>query len=234
MNNPRNIQPTGKGGAKYVFDNDFPPAWLVASIPGAPEALAAFEAENAKGQELARELRASGKALVALRASDPLASELEAAERAHKDREKAVEAQARRSVAALRRFDSLAYSGVGTPEEFRALAAEHALAKHEEAAEAWRTLKAAIAEREEAHRAAGTPGRDWRNSAPVSYRNLQSVATVVGPMIEAFDVAALKLTIEGERVPTAAEMAHAAIEAHKAAEAKAAASVRARSKKEGF
>lgn len=233
MNN-RKIEPTGRGGAKYLFENHMPPAWLVASIPGAAEAKAAWEAENAKGAEMAREFRASGSALVKLRGSDPLASELEAPERAHKDREKALTAQSKRAVAALRRFDALAYSGLGTPEEYRAAAAEHALKKHEEAVAAWETLKAAIAEREQAHRSAGSPGRDWRNSAPVSYRNLVSVETVVRPMLEAFDVDALKLTLEGERVPTAAEISQAAIKAHKADGAKAAAAVRARSRKEGF
>lgn len=231
MNNPRSIQPTGKGGAQYTIESYMPPAWLVASIPGAPEAKAAWEAENAKGQELAREFRASGKALVALRDSDPLASELEAAERAHKDRERAVTAQSKRAVAALKRFDALAYSGAGTPEEYRAMAAEHALAKHEEAAALWDALKAALGERDDAWRAAGSPGRDWRNSAPVNMRNIQSVATAVDPMLNAFDLGALKQTIEGERIPTAADRAQAALEAAEALSAKAAAAVRARSRK---
>ncbi|KUM37704.1 hypothetical protein [Arthrobacter sp. EPSL27] len=231
--NPRNITATGKGGAQYLFEHHMPPAWLVSSIPGAAEAKAAWEAENAKGAELAREYSASGKALVALRNSDPLASELEAAERAYKAADKAVDAQAKRAVVALRRFDALVY-GTADPAEFKAMAAQHALAKHEEAVAAWATLKAALTEREQAHGAAGSPGRDWRNSAPINYRSLANVETVVRPMLEAFDVAALKLTAEGERVPAAAEIAQAAIEAHKAADAKAVAAVRARSRKEGF
>lgn len=205
MTNPRNIQPTGRGGAHYIFENDMPPTWLVSAVPGAAEAKAAWEAENAKGQELYREFQASGRALVKFRSSDPLASELEAAERAHKARQTALEAQARRSVAALRRFDALAYSGAGTPEEYRALAAKHALKKHEEAVAAWETLKAAIKEREQAQASAGAPGRDWRESAPVGYRNLLNVETVVRPMIEGFDVRALQLAANGERVPSAAE-----------------------------
>lgn len=81
----RNIQATGHGGAKYLFEHHMPPAWLVASIPGAAEAKAAWEAGNAKGQELSREHTASGRALVKLRGSDPLASELEKAERTYKE-----------------------------------------------------------------------------------------------------------------------------------------------------
>lgn len=111
------------------------------------------------------------------------------------------------------------------------MAAEHALKKHAEAAAAWETLKAAIEEREQAHRAAGAPGR---NSAPVSYRNLASVETVVRPKINVFDVRALELAAEGQRVPTSAEIAQTAIVARKAAEARAVAAVRARSRKEGF
>jgi len=231
-NSPRPIDATGKGGARYRFANDAPPAWLIASIPGAAEALAAAEAENAKGAGLYRDFSASGKALVALRQSDPLASELEAAERAHKALDKTVDAQAKRSVAALRRFDALVHSGIGTPEEYRAMAAEHALAKHAEAEAAWATLRAALTERDQAHASAGSPGRDWRNSAPVNYRNLASVATVVRPMLEGFDLGALKLAAEGQRVPSAAEQAAAALAAAKETEAKAVAAVRARGAKE--
>jgi hypothetical protein len=229
--NPRKIQPTGRGGAKYLFANDEPAEWLVASIPGAAEAREAWHAENAKGADLSRQLVESGKALVKLRQSDPRASELEDAERAHKDRQKAVDAQAKRALAALRRFDGLAYSGLGTPEEYRAAAAEHALAKHAEAVAAWHVLKAAIEEREQAHGAAGSPGRDWRHAAPVNYRNLVSVETVIRPMLESFDVAALKLAAEGQRVPSAAEQAAAALAAAKEAEGAAVAAVKARSRK---
>lgn len=114
------------------------------------------------------------------------------------------------------------------------MAAEHALKKHAEAAAAWETLKTAIEEREQAHRAAGSPGRDWRNSAPVTFRNLASVETVVRPMLEAFDVDALKRTAEGEQLPTAAEVAAAARANAEAASASAVSAVRARSRKEGL
>lgn len=201
---PGKIVPTGRGGAQYASEFDMPPAWRVDAVPAAAEAKAAWEAENAKGQELYRQFQASGKSLVKFRSSDPLASELEAAERAHKAVGKALEAQARHAVAALRRFDALVYGSVD-PADFKTMAAEHALKKHEEAVAAWETLKTAIEERERAHKSAGAPGRDWRNSAPVSYRNLASVETVVRPMLEGFDVRALKLTAEGERVPSAAE-----------------------------
>lgn len=232
--NPRQITATGRGGAKYVFAHHEPAEWLVASIPGAVEAREAWHAENAKGAELYREFRASGEALVKLRQSDPLASELEAAERTHKERGKAVDAQAKRSLAALRRFDALAYSGDGTPDEYRAAAAEHALKKHAEAVAAWHALKAAIEERDAAHRSAGSPGRDWRHSAIVNYRSLGNVETVVRPMLEGFDPGALKLAAEGQRVPSAAEQAAAALEAAKEADAKAAASVKHRTAKEAY
>ncbi|WP_164198911.1 hypothetical protein [[Micrococcus luteus] ATCC 49442] len=198
MSSTRKTTTNNSGTATYVYASDAPPAWLVSAIPGADKAKAAWDAENAKGRELSREFRESGKALVALRNSRPLASELELAERAHADKEHAVKAQAHRALVALQKFDTLAYSGLGTPEAFRAMAAEHALAKHAEAVEAWATLKTAITERDQARNAAGAPGHDWRASAPAHYSSLQSVATVVDSVLDGFDLRALKLTIDGE------------------------------------
>ncbi|WP_346960753.1 hypothetical protein [uncultured Arthrobacter sp.] len=229
----RKLETTGRGGARYVFSNHEAPEWLVRSIPGAVEAREAWLQENAKGDALAREYSASGKALVALRASDPRASELEDAERAHKDLGREVDAQAKKALAALRRFDSLAYSGLGTPEEYRAAAAEHALAKHAEAVAAWDALRAALVEREEAHKAAGSPGLDWRRSARVDFRSLASIAGVVAPILGGFDVKALERTVDGEHVPSPAERAAATLAAIKETEAKTVAAVRARGAKEG-
>src|SRR5688572_30074403 len=58
----RNMTANGNGTASYVFAHEAPPAWLVASVPEATEAKAAWEAENDKGRELARALSAAQKA----------------------------------------------------------------------------------------------------------------------------------------------------------------------------
>lgn len=230
----RKLEITGRGGAQYLFAHEEPAEWLVRSIPGAIEARDAWHAENAKGAELSRKFRESGRALVALRASDPRASELEDAERAHKDLDRDLAAQAKKALAALRRFDALAYSGLGTPAEYKAKAAEHALAKHAEAQAAYEALLGALRERDEAHAAAGSPGRSWKNTAPVSHRSLASVFGAVAPALEGFDVYALEQTVDGEHVPSAAERAAAAQKAAQEASAQAVAAVRARSVKEGL
>lgn len=244
--NSRKLETTGRGGAHYFFTNHEPAEWLVASIPGAAEAREAWHAENAKGEELYRAYKAAQKAAPATQWNGEPGSAVpgpahgvtqaawEAGQAAVRAAEATVDAQAKKALAALRRFDALAHSGLGTPEEYKAAAAAHALRKHEEAAAAWEALKAALAEREQAHASAGSPGRDWRNAAPIGYRSLANAETIVRPMIEGFDVAALKLAAEGQRVPSSAEIAAEALRAAKESDAKAAAATRRRSAKEGY
>lgn len=235
----RKMTSYGTGIADYVSTGDHAPAWLISAVEGAAEAKAEWEAENAKGRTLNRERRQLDDALLKLRRDpDVLASELEAAERAHRAKERAVDAQARRSLAALKRFDATVHGDNVNPEEHRKLAAAHALKKHAEAAAAWEVVKAALAERDQARVAAGNPGRHWTDRANVGVTSpLGSAAKserILDARIEAFDVDSVKRAANGEKVKSDAELAAEAKAMAKEAIKASAAAARKRSAAQGF
>ena len=234
----RKMNASNTGTASYVFANDEAPAWLVSAVPGAAKAREAWIAENAKGRELSRVARESGKALVALRNSRPLAAELALAEREHADKDRAVAAQARRALAALKKFDATVYGADLTPAEYRAMAAEHALAKHAEAVAAWETLTAALGERDVAWTAAGTPGLHWvtrTNALPGDPLGSEAKSEkLLAARVEGFDVEAVQRAASGDAVKSAAEIHTDATAAAEEARAKSAAAARKRSHAQGF
>lgn len=195
----------GFGQANYVFDIDAPPAWLVAAIPGAAEARDEWQAENKKGLDLRREWKASGSALFELRKTDPLAADLERAERAHKGLDRALETQGRRALAALRRFDDLVHE-TRTTTDLRAFAAAEALKHQQIAVEAWQTLKAALEARDQAYAASGHPGLAWdvrHPHNPLGKRtgSLEFIESYIGD----FDTAAVQRVADGEPLPEQAQ-----------------------------
>lgn len=240
MNNPqvRKMNAYNTGTATYLFATDEAPAWLVSAIPGAAEAREAWLAENAKGREMGRELRQSGKALVDLRNSRPLTAELELVERAHADKERAVEAQSTRALAALQKFDATVYGAKLSPTAYRELAAAHALAKHTEAAALWEALTAALGERDAAWTAAGSPGKHWvtrSNALPGGPLGAEAKSeTLLAARVASFDVEAVKRAADGDKVLSAAEI-HAAERAVAEEAIKASAvAARKRSRTQGF
>lgn len=211
----RNMSANSNGTASYTFQQDEAPAWLASAVPGAAEAREAWLAENEKGRELTRAKRAAEKAAPAtkwtltgdgIRVAGPdhgiAYAEWEAGQWAIREAENAVKAQARRSLAALKKFDHAVYGGNLTSDEYRQLAAAHALKKHEEAAAAWEIVKAALGERDAARIAAKdeegrAPGAHWlTRSSALTGGELGSEAKsekLLNARIEFFDVDAVKL-----------------------------------------
>jgi hypothetical protein len=145
------------------------PEYLIDATPGAREARDRWLAE----QELSGKLHA---ALVAAQRAypptqwigspgnaqrvpkgDTTQAQLDAAYLAEREAARAVEAQRKRTRRALETFHALFEPDSPASYERRRRAAELALAKQAEAEAAWETLRAALAERNDAARRAGAP-----------------------------------------------------------------------------
>lgn len=150
------------GTADYLFEQQIPPAWLVAAVPGASAAHRAWQSANTKGAELARAFQRSSRDLVAFRRTNPLAVELESAERAHDDLRRAVDDATRESLAKIRAFDAK-FTADG--EDVKHIAAAYALEQQAVVERAWATFLSAVKDRSEAYRGAGKPGIDWVHRA---------------------------------------------------------------------
>ncbi|MBT2531625.1 hypothetical protein J7E83_05715 [Arthrobacter sp. ISL-48] len=239
------------GIAKYVFESDEAPAWLVASVPGAAEAREAWLAANERGRELTRAKRATEKAAPATKltkiqngvgvtagpAHGVTYAEWESGQFAIREAENAVAAQARRSLAALKKYDGAVYGNTLTADELRQCAAEHALKKHEEAVVAWEALKAILGERDAARNAAGRPGAHWATRSKAVTGELGSEAKserILDARIESFDVEAVRLASTGEKVMSAAEILAAETKALEDAFKAGAVAARKRGRAQGF
>lgn len=166
------------GTADYVHSDQHAPAWLVAAVPGAAEARDAWLAENERGRELTRAKKAAEKSAPATKftkiqngvgttagpADGVTYAEWEAGQWTIRDAENAVKAQSRRSLAALKKYDSIAYGAAFTPSEVKAIAAEFALKRHADAETLLGELLEALEDRDVAHRVAGSPGRRWEDA----------------------------------------------------------------------
>ncbi|MCS5718600.1 hypothetical protein N1027_10690 [Herbiconiux sp. CPCC 205763] len=151
------------GVAEYLFSHERPPAWLVAAVPGAPAAQRSWQAANAAGVQARRDRRVSTVALAAFRATNPLAVDLEKAERAHQDTIDRLNEATRTSLAKLRAFDAKVTStDVGNVQK---VASTFALEQHARVEAAWAQLVEAADARDEAYRAAGAPGVPWTERA---------------------------------------------------------------------
>ncbi|GAA4053505.1 hypothetical protein [Agromyces indicus] len=201
------------GRARYVFTTSEPPAWLIDAIPGARDLHDAWQAENARGEELAREWQRSGRELAEFRTTNPLAADLERAERAHAEKQRALDAQAKRALAALRRFDEHVSANLAEVDG-KALAAREALAAHAEAVEAYEVLLSALDRREQAFAAAGRPGiRDWTRTLRNPLGSKKQAEETYRRILEGFDPVAVERVAEGEEVASrAALLAQAADE----------------------
>ncbi|GAA3697584.1 hypothetical protein GCM10023081_38180 [Arthrobacter ginkgonis] len=194
------------------------PAWLIRLTSGAEEALAAWEALDAEARTYFDAVRA------ALRAKNELgrmvdgelvpkpgirAAALEDAQEAVRQAEAAQAAHARKVSAARRKFDTLMQNPSG-PEVRRKAAAEYAIEQHAEVARLWPLLAAALEDRDDAHRVAGSPGRSWENTAGVPsggrFHVVGEAERILSGAIDGFDVDALERVAAGEDVAPAIEL----------------------------
>ncbi|WP_431247270.1 hypothetical protein [Leifsonia xyli] len=191
---------TGGGTARFVFASTEPDAALVEAVPALATARRAWLAENAEGVELAAAERAAGKALAELRqgpsntrTASVSPEDFAAREFAYQQAEQATRAQSRRALAALKRYDDLTWEPTHRA-QLTAVAVPVAIEQHEKAAEAWKTLAAALDSRDRAHEAAGSPGRPWTarlrsNLGPSGERS--NVEQYFAARIDGFDLDAL-------------------------------------------
>lgn len=142
---------------------------IVSAIPELAEARAAWQSANEVGFALYADERAAQAVLETLvrppgltRKPGVALPEFEAARDARDAARRAVEAQERRALAALKAYDDLCH-GAEHREAVQAAATKLAASAHEEAVAAWSALRSALTIRDRAHRAAGSPGRAWES-----------------------------------------------------------------------
>jgi hypothetical protein len=193
------------GAANYIFEHEAPPAWLVAAIPGAASARKAWQAANAAGAEVRRDLRRSTTELLTLRASNPLAAELETATRAHQDVQDRLDAATRNSLAKLRAFDAtITGADLG---DIRKVAATFALERQAEIEAAWSTLHQAALDRDAAYAAMGQPGIPWTERGSLGARSehgdggRQVAFAVMNAIVHGFPTSAVAEVREGTDAP---------------------------------
>jgi hypothetical protein len=161
---------TGRGRAHFENPRDAALDEIVEAFPELVAARQAWLDENAKGEELEAAEKAALGALAPLcvpsqivRASGVPIDAFEAAHAAYEAAQRATIAQARRALAALKRFDDLSFDAE-TRSERIAVASTVAAAHHATAVAAWKTLREALDARDLAHKAAASPGRHWSTS----------------------------------------------------------------------
>lgn len=170
-----------------------PPAFYVDAIPGARAAhdaykaaqadlLPLFAAERAAIQGAVPVVRWAGTAENMRRVPAPgmTNAQLEAAVVATTESAAARAAGQRRVRAAYDRFDNIVRGEDLDHDHLRKLAAQLALDAHSEVVDAWQTLQAALAARDEAYTFAGTPGTCWELSG---YHNRPQAAEFAGQAV---------------------------------------------------
>lgn len=191
------------------------PAFLEEITPGAREAREAFEAAVTEADPAAiqAEVKASIAAAYALGRhvdgefvpkQDVTFAEFEAAQHRKLAALKAQE-QASRRIGRLRaRYDEIMKGSPADPAARRAAAAKVALAKHDQAVAAWETLRAALDDRDEAWKYAGSPGRDWSRTGtvPAGGRRfvVDTAANIIDGAISGLDVEGLRRVADGEEI----------------------------------
>jgi hypothetical protein len=145
------------------------PEYLIDATPGAREARDRWWAEKEVGSKLSAALVAAQRAFPPTQwigspgntqrvpRGDTTQAQLDAAYLAEREATRAVEAQWKKTRRAFDAFYALFEPDSPASNERRRVAAELALAKHAEAEAAWETLRAALAERNDAARRAGAP-----------------------------------------------------------------------------
>ena len=219
MNTKNSRITAGVGTARYVVATNEPPAFLIDAIPGARRAYDRWQEANEAGRKLVAELSSAQRAVPATRwigegddarrvpSGDTTQAELDEALLAVRDAERAASAHSKRALAALAAFDAH-FVDQPRPDSARRAAAAHALAKHREAEAAWKTLQAALDERDAAYGHAGSPaplqardegGRRTAAALPTSFE-FGAAARVVGERVDLFaaaPLAALTEIVEG-------------------------------------
>lgn len=194
---------SGTGRASYANPSAYPPMELVSAVPELAALHEAWQAENAKGDELASELSSAEGAKIALfdgldgdgnprRRPGVSMDDVDAAELCRREADAAARRQSPRSLAALKAFDDAAHEPELRTVRER-LMAPVALEAHARLKSAWAELGEAVAARESAYAKAGSPGRPWerRVYSPMTSTR-QTAEAFFGAMIDGFDVGALE------------------------------------------
>jgi hypothetical protein len=145
------------------------PEYLIDATPGAREARDRWLAEKDVSDKLGAAVVAAQRAYPPTQwigspgdaqrvpALDTTQAQLDAASLAEREARRAAEEQSKKTRRALEAFRALFGPETPASNERRRVAAERALAKQAEAEAAWETLRAALAERNDASRRAGAP-----------------------------------------------------------------------------
>jgi hypothetical protein len=247
----RTMSANSNGTASYTFEQDEAPAWLVSAVPGAAEAREAWLAENERGRELTRAKKAAEKAAPATKltpiqngvgatagpADGVTYAEWEVGQASIREAENAVKVHARRALAALKKYDSIAYGAAFTPSEVKAIAAEFALKRHAAAEALLGELLEALKDRDEAHRVAGSPGRRWEDT-PGAFGNTEGKQKAAEEFLKArvsgYDTDAVARVAAGDEVKSAFVLAEDARRLAEEARKASAAAARKRAGVQGF
>jgi hypothetical protein len=190
-----------------ISKNDYPD-WLVTAIPGAVAAREQWkgflsEAEPLQAAHQAALAARRGKvayqgepgSAILVPAAHVSTSEFDRLNSVVRSTKSALEAHGREARAYRAKFDAIVRHPSVAADELQAIAAGQALANHDRATDAWKVLRSALADRDQAYRHAGMPGREWSTNDGVSHNvlNERSRAELYfEAAISAYDVEAMR------------------------------------------